>query len=106
MDEIITKMREEHGEVLPVKTKNHLFVFKHPKEKAFSLVSRYLDKMMNGKLGDGAFELVSNLVVYPENAMEVLSQKPALIVYLAGKIFSWLGGDEIEEEELSPFVKP
>ncbi len=105
MDEILTKLREEYGEVLAVRTKSHLFVFKHPQEKAFALVSRYLDKMMNNKLGEGAWELVSALVVYPQDAKEILTRKPALIPYLAGKIFSWLGGDEIEEE-LSPFAGP
>lgn len=104
-NETVERLKQEYGDVLIVETKTRAFVFKHPREAAFALLSRFLDKTMNGRVQEGSWELVSALLVYPEDGKEYLMKKPGVIPYLGGKIYAWLGGDEIPEEEaaLSPF---
>lgn len=92
--EILTKLREKYGEVKVIQTKSGSeFVFRKPE---WAHVKRFFDKAAESSF-DATLGLVIDTVVYPENAQEILREKPGLVMSFGGHLLQWIGVEEVVE---------
>lgn len=94
MDEkTLETLAEQHGELIVVQTASHTFAFKKP---GYSHIKRFLD-IRRGSVMDAAYTLLADLAVFPENAAEIFSRKPGLVVALVDPILQEAGFEEVLE---------
>lgn len=94
MDEKVLKsLAEKHGELVVIQTESHTFAFRKP---GYSHIKRFLDSR-RGSMMDAAYALLLDLVVYPDDAGKIFTEKPGLVVALIDPLLQESGFEEVVE---------